>query len=231
MTKRMLTLLVVTLIAGSAMAQALDTTIYDIRTGLVPTGTEVNVSGAVVTAIRYNGFSCTELPAGPYTAIWVYTGTAPEVAIGDIVDIASAEYIEYYDLSELKMATFGGTVTVTGTTTPPVLEMTVADVQLDDEAWESHVLTLTDGFMVTEMLSYGQWNAQSVDSDLVMLFDDYFFDETVLFAGACYNGVVGMYTYNYGSYKLNPLVDGLTVVDCTIANDEVSFGQLKALYR
>ena len=231
MIKRMLTVLLVVLVAGSAMAQALDTTIHDIRTGLVPEGTEVNVYGAVVTAVRYNGFSCTELPAGPYTAIWVYTGSDPMVNIGDVVDIASGEYIEYYDLSELKMSTFSGTVTVVGSTVPPVLAMTVAEVQMDDEAWESHVLTLTDGFMVTEMLNYGQWNAQSVDSGLVMLFDDYFFDETVLSVGACYNGCVGMYTYNYGEYKMNPLEDGLVVVDCTVGDDTYSFGQVKALYR
>jgi len=231
MTKRLTVLLIVALCASAALAQVSTYTIHDIRTGLVPENTQLDVSGVVVTAIRSNGFSCTDLPAGPYTAIWIYTGVDPAVVAGDIVDLTDAVYMEYYGLSELNMTTASGTWTVTGSTAVPVLSMSLADVQLDDEAWESHVLTLTDGFQVSELLSYGQWNATSMDSGLVLMNDDYFFDSSSLLVGDCYNGVTGMYTYAYGDYKLNPLADGLLVVDCAVANDAVTFGQLKELYR
>ncbi len=231
MTKRWIVLLLVSLCASAVLAQVPTYTIHDIRTGLVPEGTQLNVNGAIVTAVRYNGFSCTDPAAGPYTAIWVYTSVDPAVVPGDVVDIMDANYQEYYGLSELNMTTYSGTWTVVGSAPVPALVMTLADVQADDEAWESHVITLTDGFMVTELLNYGQWNATSADSGLVLMNDDYFFDSSVLQVGDCYNGVVGMYTYSYGDYKLNPLADGLMLVDCAVANDSVSFSRVKALYR
>jgi len=215
------------LVAGAAQAGVL----YDLNTGVYTELDVVDVTGAVVTAVRYNGFSCTELPAGPYTAVWVYTGGAPGVVEGDVVDLANATYKEYYELTELDLPTNSGTVTVTGTATVPSLPMTLAAVQADNEAWESHVITITDGFAVSELLSYGNWNAISQDSGLVLLHDDYFFDESILAVGDCYQGVTGMYTYAYDAYTMEPLVDGLTIVDCTVDGEDMSFGAVKALYR
>jgi hypothetical protein len=223
------------LLALSASAvMAIPATITEMRTGVIAENEMVDVMGAsvVVTSVRYNGFSCTEIVAGPYTAIWVYTGSAPTVIVGDVIDILGGEYKEYYDLSEIDMTTFAGTVMVMGTMPAPYLPMTLADVQLDDEAWESHVLSITDGFTVlTAPSGYGEWDAISAENAATLAHDDYYFDESLLLVGDCYLGVTGLYTYSYGAYKINPLVDGLTVVDCSVGNDDVSFGSLKGMYR
>ncbi|MDX2473557.1 MAG: hypothetical protein QNL91_07570 [Candidatus Krumholzibacteria bacterium] len=226
-------MLLVALSGGAAFGQAISTTIYDCRTAAVAVNTEVDLTTTtiVVTAVRDNGFACTEIPAGPQTAIWVYTGDAPTVVAGDVITITSGEYKEYYDLSEIDMGTYAGTVTATGTMAVPALPMALDDVLLDAEAWESHVLTITDGFMITELLSYGEWTAQSFDGGSTLGFDDIFFDGTVLMVGDCYQNVTGMYTYSFGAYKLNPLVDGLVTQDCAVANEDVSFGAVKGMYR
>ncbi len=227
-------MLLVALSAVAVMAQSIPTTILECRTGLVPENSQVDLLGGtiVVTALRYNGFACTEMAAGPYTAIWVYTGSAPTVVEGDVIEIVNGEYIEYYDLSEIKMSTYGGTVNILGTAPIPELPMSLDAVQLDDEAWESHVLNIVDSFTVTTAPSgYGEWDAVSSESGATLGHDDYFFDESALLVGDCYLGVTGMYTYSYGAYKINPLVDGLTVVDCTIGNETMTFGGMKALYR
>ena len=225
--------LLLVLLAGTAFGQAVSTTIYDCRTAAVAANAEVDLTTTtiVVTAVRYNGFACTEVPAGPQTAIWVYTGAAPTVAIGDVITITSGEYKEYYDLSEIDMGTYSGTVTTTGTMAVPVLAMGLDTVLLDPEAWESHVLTLLDGFLITELLTYGEWNALSFDGGSTLGFDDYFFDEAALVVGDCFQNVVGMYTYSYGAYKLNPLADGLVTEDCAVSNEDVSFGAVKGMYR
>jgi 5'-nucleotidase / UDP-sugar diphosphatase len=225
--------LLVALSVSAVSAQSVSTTIPDIRAGLVPANSQVDILGgsAIVTVVRYNGFAATDLAAGPYSAIWVYTGGAPTVVAGDIIDIVNGEYKEYYDLSEIDMGTFAGTVTVVGSGVVPALPMTLADVLLDPEAWESHVLTVTDGFTISALGSYGTWTADSYGTGLSLAFDDYFYDETGLLLGDCYLGVTGLYTYSFGAYTMNPLVDGLTVVDCTVGNEVMNFGELKSSYR
>jgi len=220
-------------LATGVMAQSVPTTIYELRTGTVPENTQIDILGGtvVVTAVRYNGFACTDLAAGPYTAIWVYTSVDPAVVAGDVIEIVNGEYKEYYGLSEIDMTTFAGTWAVMGTAPTPQFNFTLAALAADFEPWESHVLTITDGFNISEILTYGQWNAVSQESALVLMNDDYFFDASVLNVGDCYNDVTGMMTYSYGDYKMNPLVDGLVVVDCAVTNDAMSFGSLKASYR
>jgi len=225
--------LLVVLTAGTVMAQSVQTTIPEIRTGMIPELTQVDVIGgmAVVTAVSYNGFSCTDPAVAAYSAIWVYTGGAPAVAIGDVVDIVNGMYKEYYDLSEIDMTTFAGTVTVVGTAPVPCLSMSLATLLGDPEPWESHVINVTDGFTITELLDHGQWIAEAYGTGLTLTHDDMFFDETVLAVGDCYMCVTGMFTYSYGAFKINPLDCGLTVVDCTVGNDVMSFGDLKSNYR
>ena len=225
--------LLVVLTAGTVMAESIQTTIPAIRTGQVAENSQVDVVGgnAVVTAVRYNGFSCTDPTAAAYSAIWVYTSSIPTVAIGDVIDIVNGEYKEYYDLSEIDMTTFAGTVTILSSGPVPCLAMSLANMLADPEAWESHVVTLTDGFTITAMLSYGQWEAEAYGTGLTLIHDDYFYDPALLAVGDCYMCVTGLYTYSFGAYVFNPLDCGLTVVDCTVGNDVMSFRDLKSDYR
>ena len=228
--KKLLLLGLMALMATSAFAQNPVHTLLDLNTGIVPELTVVDVPQVVVTSVRYNGFSATDMAYGPYTAAWVYTGGSPGVMIGDVVDLIGGTYKEYYDLTEVDLG--GGSLVITGNAPVPPIPMSLADVRLDDEAWENHVLHITDGFVVTEMLNYGNWNAMSYNSwGVPLLHDDYFFDETTLFPGICYDGVIGLYTYAYGAFTMEPLVDGIVPVDCTIGTDVGNWNQIKTMYR
>ncbi|MCP4144898.1 MAG: hypothetical protein GY752_06390 [bacterium] len=223
--KKLLLVALTLIVSTSAFAGV----IYDLNTGVYADGDLVSAEG-VITAVRYNGFSMTELPVGPYSAVWVYCGDASTFTIGDEVVITDGQYTEYYDLSEI-IQTDLLQIAITGNNPIAPLVMTVAAAAADYEPWESGVITFTDGFWVTEILSHGQWSARSYDSMTNLIHDDYFFDETTLAVEMCYDGVTGMLTYNYGEFKMNPFADGLVVGDCVIANEEVSFGSVKALYR
>jgi|SaaInl8_200m_RNA_FD_contig_31_769597_length_770_multi_6_in_0_out_0_1 hypothetical protein len=204
--------------------------IFDMNNGVYLEGDLVTFDGTI-TGISYNGFSITELPAGPYTALWVYCGDASGFVIGDQVTITDGEYKEYYDLTEIVQSDLT-MIVVNGNAPVAALEMTVAAAAADWEAMESGLVNFTDGFQIAEIGSYGQWYALSYPSDILLTNDDTFFDEGDLLAEMCYDGVTGIILFNYGEFKMNPLADGLVVGTCDpIANDEVSFGSLKALYR
>ncbi len=223
--RKLLLVALTLLVSTSAFAGV----IYDLNTGVYAQGDLVTASGTI-TAVRYNGFSMTELPAGPYTGVWVYCGDASAFAIGDEVTITDGEYTEYYDLSEI-IQTDLALIAVTGNAPIAPMVMTVADAAVDYEPWESGFIIFTDGFWVTELLSYGEWSSRSYDSSINLINDDYFFDESGLEVEMCYDGVTGVMLYSYGQFKMNPLADGLVIGDCVIANDDVSFGAVKALYR
>ncbi|MBT7311003.1 hypothetical protein HN843_04525, partial [bacterium] len=221
--KKLLLVALTLIVSTSAFAGV----IYDLNTGVYAQGDLVTASGTI-TGVRYNGFSMTELPAGPYTGVWVYCGDASGFAIGDEITITDGEYTEYYDLSEIIQLNLA-LITITGNAPVAPMVMTVAAAAADYEPWESGFVTFTDGFWVVELLGYGEWAARSYQSSIDLINDDYFFDETGLEVEMCYDGVTGIMLFGYGAFKMNPMADGLVVGDCVIANEEVSFGAVKAL--
>jgi len=211
----------------SAAAQA--GVITDIRSGAIPEGSVVVVGGAVVTGVQSNSFTMTELPAGPYTAIWVYVGAAPAVAIGDVVEVKGLTR-DFYGRAEINLLyPSDAHATRSGTSPVPNIQLTTTQLQADPEAWESHVVTITDGLIVQEMLPDGMWRADSVETGRSVIFDDYFYDYATVDLGDCYNNAHGMYQW-FGDmwiFKVFTTAD----TDCTVANEDLSFGSLKALYR
>ncbi|MDO9171338.1 MAG: hypothetical protein Q7W29_05860 [bacterium] len=211
----------------AAVAQA--GVINDIRTGVIPEGSVVQVNGAVVTAVQNSSFTMTELPAGPYTAIWVYVGAAPAVAIGDVVEVKGLTR-NFYGRDEINLLYPGDAhAAITGTSPVPNLQLTTTQLQANPEAWESHVVTITDGLIVQEMLPEGMWRADSVETGLSVIFDDYFYDYATVDLGDCYNNAYGMYQWFGGMWIFKVFTTADT--DCTVANEDLSFGSLKALYR
>ena len=214
-----------TILAASAGAG----TIYEIRTGQLRAGSVVDIEDAVVTAVQANSFCVTELPAGPYTAIWVYMGTTPSVVSGDVVTLKGLVR-DAFGRSELSLRwPQDAGVTVTGTGEVPDIQLTTTDIAADPEAWESALITITDGMIVQELLDRGQWRAISVETSLDVFFDDYFYDYATVDVGDCYNNAYGLYTWHDGGWVFKVLSAALT--DCTVANEELSFGQVKAIYR
>jgi len=214
------------MLAGTALGG----TIYDIRTGAIAAGSVVDIDGAVVTAVQAQSFTITELPAGPYTAIWVYQGSAPSVHVGDVVHVRGFVRLtdQRGEVNLLYPADAG--VTVTGSAPLPDLQLTTTEVLADPAAWESHVLTLTDGFIVQELFpADGQWRVQSVETGLDMIFDDYFFDFQTVALGDCYNNAYGMFTWFTDKYVFKVMEVAHT--DCTVGNDAMSFSRVKSMYR
>ncbi len=224
-------LLVVSLLMVMAASVAQAGVISDIRNGLVAVDTEVTATDVVVTSVRYNGFSGSEIPAGTYNSIWVYTGGAPGVEIGDIVTI-NAMYIEYYDLSELNVTTApAGYVTITGSMVAPVIPLTAAELMVDPEAYENAVIQITDGMAVCQAADgYGVWMVSTLGSCIDIQMDDYWYDAATVVICDCYNWAIGLWTWSYGAWELNPFADGIEKVDCTVDNETTTFGQMKSLF-
>ncbi len=226
--KRIAIALLFVLVAVGAQAA----TIYDIQTGLYAEGDIVDLTGVTVTAVRYNGVWVAEAPFGAYNGIWVYGPTG--FLAGDIIDIVGGEYIEYYDLSEILTANATVTLVGTGEVPAPIMlnaaDLFDAPVLADAEPYESCLITIVDGMIVAEILSYGQWIAMALDGTPV-LFDDYLYDSSTVILDQCYNNATGILDFSYGDFKLQALVDGIMLTDCTVATDEVTFEGVKALYR
>jgi primosomal replication protein N len=225
----MVRLIAVCLLVVSSATALHAGTIYDIRTGAISDGAVVEVDGLVVTAVQKSSFTVTELPAGPYTAIWVYQGSTPSVRVGDVVTVKG--YVrDHAGRSEINMLyPSDAGAKSTDTTTPPALFVDTTDLLADSEAWESHVVTITDGMIVQEIQDGGFWLADSYETGLPILFDDYFYDYATVELGECYNNAYGMLTW----YKDRRVFKVLSVahVDCTVPNGEVGFGDLKAMFR
>lgn len=230
-----LAFLLLVLCAGSAV-NAQIVTIEEIQTGLVPQGNLVNPCNVIVTATMYNGFFVAEA-SGPWHGIWVYTGSAVphNMVPGDKVCVCGV-YKEYYDLSEIDVPAgdLYGYYLKTGTATVPAPTVVAAADLLDPaiaESFESCVVTVADGMEVTTAPnSYGEWTVTALDGT-ALLFDDYWFDDTSVLPGQCYNNATGIWTYAYGLFRLEPFADGIELTDCTVDLEPTTLDGIKALYR
>lgn len=217
--------LLLVLIAGTAAAQ----TIFDIQTGLVPENTLVQVQNVTVTAVRYNGIFVAEAPYGEYNGIWVYANADLGFAPGDIVSV-QGEYYEYFGLSEIDVT--AGLVQGVGAGPVPVPSVVPAAVLVDPltaEPWESCAITIPDQgtVMAPPPYDFGEWPVTYAEGDLI--FDDFYYDDTTVMEGDCYDSVTGILFYSFGNFKMNPYEAGIEF--CPVATDQETFGGLKALYR
>lgn len=228
--KRIALAFLILMVAGVAQGTA----IYDIQTGAVDENSLVTPCDVVVTAVTDNGIFVAEAPYTEYNGIWVYTGSDEPhgMVAGDVVCICG-EYVEYYDLSEIDVVAAGlyGSVVKVGTQAIPAPSyVTAADLAADGEPWESCVVTIIDGMIVNEVHSYGEWSALALDGTEVR-FDDFWFDAATVEVDQCYNNATGVWYYGYGNFKLEAFADGIELTDCYVSTQEVTFGNIKALYR
>lgn len=214
-------------------------TIVDLQTGSYAIGAEVTVTGAVVSGVRYNGFFMTEQNNVPYAGVWVYTGTAPGVASGDLVDVKGL-YEEYFDFTEINVTTdLTGYVTVTGSHQGIIypMDVTIADLIANGEPYESCFIRVLDGMTVISPPTlvpntYGEWVVESWDNPgQTLVFDDYWYDDTTVLEGDCYLWATGILNFGFGVFKLEPFADGICHADCVVSTDDMSFDQVKSLFR
>ena len=139
------------------LLEADETTIVDIQTGAVSTGSYVRITDVVVTAVTDSGFNVQdpdEQASPAYSGVFVYTNSTPSVVRGDVVEV-EGEVDEYYDWTQLQ----AGNVTVlsganTGTcdeVSAPILDPTPVTVAMAaSEEYEGVLVTLTDA-VVTDL--------------------------------------------------------------------------------
>ena len=234
--KKLAIVMTLLLCAGAVQAGP----IYDLQIGgAYVEGDYVNVICAVVTASATYGVAVAETPFGPGNSVWVYLGYGHGLVEGDIVNVYGV-YEEYYDeLTEINVYNYTSAdpaayCTVVGTCAelPPPIVVTAAQIMADPEPYESSIVWIRDGFVVTELLSYGEWSAISYeDGSTVILFDDYWYDETVLAVDDCANWGIGMWTESFGAYKLEAFADGFPLTGCAVPAEQETFGGVKAMYR
>lgn len=219
------------LCAGAAVAGS----IYDVQTGGYTIGDEVVIDDGIVTGVRDNGVFVSEPTSGPYTGVWVFTGSDPLVAVGDLVDVKGL-YEEYFDLTEINVTTdLTGYFTYVGPHMGTLVadDVTTTELNADPEAWECCFVQLTNGMVVTDIsLGFNEWLVESYEAPgQFMRMDDYWYDFASVQVGHCYDCAVGIWVYGFGNWKLQPHEGNICVVDCTVANESLSFGQVKSLYR
>lgn len=223
--------IMVVMLAAAAQAGV----IADIQQGVYNEGDQVEVIGAISMGVTYNGAFITELPVGPYSGIWVYLGSGHTVVDGDVVNVQGV-YEEYYDLSEIN-AGDGAYAVTDNVPMPAPFSLTGAEYAVDPEVFEGVAICITDGFMVTGEQNeegewpFGEWYATTIESGVEIKFDDYWFDDTTVLPGACYNYACGCLTYSYGEYKLEAYADGIVFVDCTVPTESTTLSEVKALFR
>nr|MBC8425579.1 hypothetical protein [bacterium] len=226
---------VFTALPGLGAAAAGPDPISAARPGVYPGGAGVVTADGTAPGARYNGCFAPEPVSGPYTGVWIYTGVDPAVAVGDLVDVKGL-YEEYYDFTEVNVTTdVTGYLTYVGPHmgTLTAANVTVSMLNADPEPWESVFVQVTNGMVVTAVPNgYGEWMVESYEAPgQFMMMDDYWYDDTTVLLGDCYDCAVGIYMYAYGVFRLQPHEDNICVVDCAVANESLSFGQVKALYR
>ncbi len=188
---------------------------------------------AVITEVRSTGFFASQAPHGPYDAIWVYY-PGHTFAPGDLISICGL-FKEVCGLTTIDIPAAGlyGYILKTGTAPiPPVNYVTAADLMASPEQWESVTITIVDGMTVPAgfSLGSGQWLVNALDGT-PLLFDDFWYNFAQVMEGQCYNNATGIIHDACGVYTFEPFDDGLPIVNCSVNEETVSLGTIKALFR
>ena len=182
--------------------EAVAATIGQVQMGEFSEGTQVSLTDVVATTALTddgNGFYVQTDGGGAYSGIYVYMfDEAAEVvsglAPGDVLNI-TGEYVEFYDLSEIKVtdASMIEVISSGSTTTDAISEM-----PSDWEAWEGCLVSFTDLEVTSDEDEYG-----AADTNMgVKLSDDLYVAEVN--NGDTFSAAAGVLGYSYESYRLLP---------------------------
>jgi len=234
MRKFALALFAISLMAANA-AFAVQWTVYEIQTSppSISPATLVNPVGTVVTAVRSTGFFVSQAPHGAWNAIWVYY-PGHTYAVGDLVNVCGV-YKEVCGLTTIDVpaGSIYGYVLKTGTAVvPPAAFVTAADLMASPEQWESVTTMIVDGMTVPAgfSLGSGQWLVNALDGT-PLLFDDFWYIFANVMEGQCYNNATGILHDACGVYTFEPFVGGIPIVSCSVNEEPISLGTVKAMYR
>lgn len=182
--------------------------IYDIQQGNVTVDSNVTVSGVVVTSPMSTappGFFVQEPAGGQYSGIYVYINApsadkAVTVIQGDIVTLTSCQYVEYYDLSELKCDENNINVTGQGTVPDPEV-VSVDDIKTGGALAENYEGVLVKVESVTVSVAAdenGEWELTGG-----LLVDDLFHEATPGVSDS-FTSITGPLHYTWENFKIEP---------------------------
>jgi hypothetical protein len=186
-------------------------TIYEIQEGVVPTGSEVDITAVIVTAVGPSGLFVQEPGSGPYSGIFVFTGGMSGASIGDEVDV-SGTTAEQDGLTEI-VTGMGGAVNPTGGSGVVIAPEVVALAELADprtaEPWEG-VLVRVEGALTVEALpGFSEFDVG--DGTDVVRIDDFVYDALAdagafpeLGIGAGFSAIQGPLHYTFAAFKIAP---------------------------
>jgi predicted extracellular nuclease len=166
----------------------------------------VSLAQVVVTAPVHfvddnlDGFFVQEKGGGPYSGIkiTVATGTAPELAVGDVFDVVG-DAKEYYCLTELEATK----LTKTDQTADPVADVVpaakLASKNPEAEPYEGGLVRI-ENVKLASTDNYGGFATE----EGVVVDDAVFKDMKPAGVGCVYKSITGVLDYGYSEYKLLP---------------------------
>ncbi len=181
---------------------------------------EVVVTRGIVTAVypysSVKGFFLQERPEGPWTGIFVYTGSEPTVSQGDSIWI-TAEVSEYYGLTELKNIT--DILVITGPVELPE-PIVLSTGEAGQEMYEGVLIKVDSAVCTNADLGYGEWEVD--DGTGPLRIDDLGVSYTPV-EGHPYR-LVGPLYFSYGDFKMEPR-DSADILDLTGIEENWSYSR------
>jgi len=178
--------------------------IHDIQYTTDPSGDspykgQTVVTRGVVTAVASKGFFI-QNGSGPWSGIYVYTGSAPNVDIGDVVEVRG--YVkEYYGLTEISVnPKYGDYVHILGTSSVPE-PITLPTGNVSQEQWEGVLIKVENVVVTNANLGYGEWEVD--DGSGPVRIDDLIYKYTPQ-KGQKFEYIIGVVYYSFGAFKIEP---------------------------
>jgi hypothetical protein len=159
-----------------------------------------------------DAFYAADVGGGEYSGVKIVMakGTAPEVAIGDVVSMVG-DLKEYYCLTEFEPM---DVQVFANNGAPFATPVTAVDLNADPEKWEG-VLVKFEGVKIESIDTYGGFTIEGG----VIVADMIFEDMAPLEEGCEYTSLTGVIEFGYGKYKLLPRNAGDLVAapgDCEV---------------
>ena len=184
----------VTGISCESQIDASGISIADIQQGNVAVNSTVSLNNVVITSQTSNDkFHIQDIGGGDYSGIVVYIMSGPYTAIiGNTIDLTGM-YVEFYDLSEIKVNVADIVANSTATPVPSQITSTPPDW----EVYEGCLVTITDATVTDTVNNYGE-----VTLSTGVKMDDEYFDHTTEKDDVI--NVTGIITYSYSKFIINP---------------------------
>lgn len=157
----------------------------------------------VVTAVGSKEFVI-QNGTGPWSGIFVYLGSSPNVEVGDYVRV-TGRVKEYYGLTEISSISYTEGVVVEvidkGKQVPePVLLPTGS---VSQEKWEGVLVRVENATVKDVNWEYHYW-AVDDGSGVAYVDNDFYSDVPLPSVGQSYKYIVGVVKYSHDQYRINP---------------------------